>query len=295
MVGVAVGNKDINNIDTNVVSIKVYVKNKMSKEAIIKKYGVDGIIPRTVDSVRTDVVHVGNIEAQAYTNKIRPIAPGYSVGHPAITAGTIGGFFKDSDDDVVILGNNHVLANVNNCNICDLCVQPGPLDMPPSPFIGWIRPVIALEYIGHLKRFVRLEANGNVQDSAIVKVHPDLINNSGFIVSYPDGIESTGNPTDPVLGMNVIKFGRTTEMTTGTVTALNGTFSVNFGAYGTKAFNDCVVLTPMSAGGDSGSVIMRNEAGQDRVDVGLLFAGSPTVTLCNRITTVYDTYGLSRI
>lgn len=290
----AVGYRETNQNITNVVSIKVYVKNKMTKEEVTKAFGQDGLIPKTVANVRTDVVHAGDVRAQnTYISKVRPLRPGYSVGHPTTTAGTIGGFYRDSDGDVILLSNNHVLAVVNNAKICDVCVQPGPFDKTPNPFRGWIKPVINLDQIGFLKDYVRLEASGNLQDSAILKVHEDIIANSGIVTAYPDGIISQGGPLAPTIGMNVIKFGRTTGMTTGTITAINGTQDVNFGPYGTISFSDCIYTTPMSSGGDSGSVVMSNEPSSGgREDVGLLFAGSPSVTICNPISYAYTRYNI---
>ena len=267
------------------------MKNKLPKAEVVKLFGTDGLIPRSVGNVRTDVVHAGEVKAQSvYVDRIRPLQAGYSIGHPTVTAGTIGGFYKDTDNEIVILSNNHILAAVNTAKICDVCVQPGPIDKQPTPFRGWIRPVLALDQIGYLKDFVKLEISGNVQDSAILKVHEDIVSNAGILSTCPDGKAALGR-AEPQLGMNVLKFGRTTGMTTGTITALNGTQSVSFGAFGTLSFDDCIYTTPMSQGGDSGSVLMY-ENGQDRLDIGLLFAGSPSMTLHNPISYAYNRYNL---
>jgi len=44
-------------------------------------------------------------------------------------------------------------------------------------------------------------------------------------------------------------------------------------------FRDQILTTPMSAGGDSGSLV----ADRENLAVGLLFAGSPMVTILNQI------------
>src|SRR5256885_12833142 len=49
---------------------------------------------------------------------------GFSVGHPAITAGSIGARVTDGVN-VYILSNNHVLANSNDASIGDPELQPG--------------------------------------------------------------------------------------------------------------------------------------------------------------------------
>ncbi|MBI2072214.1 MAG: hypothetical protein HYT81_04100, partial [Gemmatimonadetes bacterium] len=45
------------------------------------------------------------------TTRQRPAPTGFSVGHPAITAGTIGARVKNGSGSVFVLSNNHVLAN----------------------------------------------------------------------------------------------------------------------------------------------------------------------------------------
>src|SRR5437016_14534636 len=62
------------------------------------------------------------------TKRARPAPPRYSVGHPSITAGTIGARVRDALGHVYILSNNHVLANSNGASIGDPEYQPGPFD-----------------------------------------------------------------------------------------------------------------------------------------------------------------------
>jgi hypothetical protein len=86
------------------------------------------------------------------------------------------------------------------------------------------------------------------------------------------------------LGQSVRKSGRTTDFTTGTVTLLNATVNV---AYGSKTgrFTGQIITTPMSQGGDSGSLIVD---GTENKAVGLLYAGSPQATIFNPIHEVLD-------
>ena len=70
------------------------------------------------------------------------------------------------------------------------------------------------------------------------------------------------------VGQDVIKAGRTTEVTTGTVIAINATVVVgpyydsNFGV-----FSQQIITTGMSAGGDSGSLLMDRELERRRAPV----------------------------
>jgi hypothetical protein len=87
------------------------------------------------------------------------------------------------------------------------------------------------------------------------------------------------------LGMSVRKSGRTTDFTTGTVTLLNATVNVAYGPSQTARFEGQVITTPMSQGGDSGSLIVD---GTENKAVGLLYAGSAQATIFNPIQDVLD-------
>lgn len=78
------------------------------------------------------------------------------------------------------------------------------------------------------------------------------------------------------------KTGRSTHFTTGRITAVDATIDVGFGGGRGARFRDQMVATDMSAGGDSGSLVLT----LDNVAVGLLFAGSPTAMIANQIENV---------
>ena len=89
------------------------------------------------------------------------------------------------------------------------------------------------------------------------------------------------------------KFGRTTELTTGEVTGVNATVNVGYGPGKTARFVKQIIIEPggFSAGGDSGSLIVTDD---DNLNpVGLLFAGSSTVTVANRIDLVLERFGVT--
>lgn len=87
------------------------------------------------------------------------------------------------------------------------------------------------------------------------------------------------------LGMAVRKSGRTTELTEGTITVLDATVTVNYGEGMVARFENQLVSTPMSQGGDSGSLLV---AADSQEAVGLLFAGSSQSTIFNPIDVVLD-------
>jgi hypothetical protein len=291
VVGVAVGHKWVNGVPVeNQHAVIVFVEKKRTRRGVTQKFSAGDIIPDQIDGVPTDVIEVGKIKKQAgFMDRVRPIKPGFSCGHHDITAGTIGGFFMDRDNEPVILSNNHVLANENRGQAGDAIYQPGPYDAKGDlTFRDWPDPVSALPYIATLKRFVTLKNDGNVQDSAIAVLHPKVVG-SGLIDSlYPTVNQACSGFGTAEVGMQVQKCGRTTGYTTGRVIALNGTFTIEYDFGGAK-FNDCVVMTPLSKGGDSGSLIM---------DMGMkgvahLFAGSNKVTLGNPINYAVNEYGLT--
>ena len=275
IIGTGVGLKYVNGRPTPEPAVLVFVQKKYAADEVTKQSDLE-FIPTKVDGVTTDVVEVGHIIPQSLRAKCRPLLPGTSIGHRGITAGTLGGFFTDRDHDLVILSNNHVIANENAAAIGDEIVQPGPMDANGN-----------LSAIANLKSFVRIEASGNLHDSAIAKVSDSLKNGSGINVFYPALNRAISGWADPTIQTPVQKVGRTTGYTNGRIIATNATFTIGYG-FGPATFTDCIVCTNMSAGGDSGSVIMDMNMNA----VGLLFAGSGKVTLATPISKVRSHYGL---
>lgn len=114
------------------------------------------------------------------------------------------------------------------------------------------------------------------------KKHPQLGRQEHSGYRYPQYDTSRTNPWSPVQ-----KSGRTTGRTTGTIQTVNATVSVDYGAgCGTAKFVGQFIVTPggFSAPGDSGSLILTNNTAKK--PVGLLFAGSSTITVANRIADV---------
>ena len=89
----------------------------------------------------------------------------------------------------------------------------------------------------------------------------------------------------------MLKVGRTTALTHGTVVGLRGESLVDYGNRQIAQFSDQIVIGPggFSAPGDSGSAIMS----ADMLFGGLLFAGSDVITLAGRASTVMALLGVS--
>lgn len=136
----------------------------------------------------------------------------------------------------------------------------------------------------------------NRVDAAIAEVRPGAVDLNGTILDIGPVSHYIAAPA---LGMPVKKSGRTTGLTTGTITGLNATVDVTYSqqcGVGSQVarFVGQIVIGPggFSAGGDSGSLIVQDTAGCPHA-VGLLFAGGSTVTIANPISDVLVELGVS--
>ncbi|MBI5567620.1 MAG: trypsin-like peptidase domain-containing protein [Chloroflexi bacterium] len=257
------------------------------------------LVPRTINGVKTDVIETGKIVAFQQQGKMRPARPGISIGHYLITAGTFGCLVQ-KNGQVFILSNNHVLANSNDAQVGDPIWQPGKFDGGTSADqIGTLEQFIPIGFPGGgttppgcspLAAILKLfnpggtpksqinEPGNNTVDCAIARpTSPDLVTPDILNIGVPSGV---GTAT---LGTALQKMGRTTAYTTGQITQIDVTVSVDYGGK-VAVFKNQLMAGAMSAGGDSGSAVLDM---QQRV-VGLLYAGSDTTTILNPIQFVLD-------
>lgn len=296
VVAVGVGLKVRGGEKTNQTALVVSVKEKLPREAVKKKE----LIPESVEGLVTDVIESDVIKIQQIdpTKRHRPIMPGISIGHPAITAGTFGCVIE-KDNSNFILSNNHVMANSNDAVKGDPILQPGihdggvlvedrvaslysfvpikftelPIECPITEFLQWGLNWLA-KTLGSRHRFTAYmqNDNANLVDAALAKIEvpfeaiiPEIGEVAGFGVT---GLDS-----------EVKKFGRTTGFTTSKVQQVEATVNVQYGEGRIVTFEDQFIAGAMSAGGDSGSAVLN----PDNEIVGLLFAGSDTLTIFNDI------------
>ena len=248
---------------------------------LLERPGVAGI-PQEIEGVPVQVVVTGEILALATTDWFaRPVPIGVSTGHPDITAGTIACRVTDGTN-FYALSNNHVYANSNEASLGDAVIQPGTYDKGSSP----------ADDIGTLADFEPIvfsrRARNEIDAAIAISTIADLGN------ATPAAGYGTPNSTivDASIGQQVQKFGRTTGLTTGNVTGLNATVNVGYGPGQTAKFVKQIIIEPggFSAGGDSGSLIV-TEVGNN--PVGLLFAGSSSITVANQIGLVLDRFGVT--
>jgi hypothetical protein len=255
-------------------------------------------IPSVIDSVPVAVDVSGRFMARSDpTTRQRPAPLGFSVGHPAITAGSIGARVRDGTGNLFVLSNNHVLANANNALIGDPIYQPGPYDGGT-----------AADQIGTLAAFDPIVFSilaSNTIDAALAATTAANVGNAtptddGYGMPnsaiYGDANhDGTFDNVSALLGLNVQKYGRTTKLTQGQITGVNATVLVCYDTQCSKEarFVDQLLITPggFSGGGDSGSLIVTADGNKN--PVGLLFAGSSTQTIANRIDRVLSYFGVT--
>lgn len=311
VIGVGIGQKETEGKATEELSLKVLVQEKVAISALSAK----DLIPKEVNGIHTDVVQIGKVHAfQNPKARYRPAMPGISIGHYAITAGTFGAVVRDaSTNQRLILSNNHVLANSNNASKGDTILQPGRADGGKDP----------QDRIADLERFVKIAWKGGGDDDddkcpiaaffesllnalaamtgsstrlkQVRSTGPNLVDaavakpiNDEIIEDAIMNIGAVSGTREAVVGLKVRKSGRTTGYTEGVINTLDATIEVGYGS-NVAVFEQQILTNDMSDPGDSGSLIVS----EDNKAVGLLFAGSTTVTVINPISAVLSALNIT--
>ncbi len=130
---------------------------------------------------------------------------------------------------------------------------------------------------GSSTRLKQVKTSGvNLVDAAVAKpVNDDIIEDAILKIGAVSGT------VDAAVGMKVRKSGRTTGYTEGVINTLDATIEVGYGS-NVAVFEQQILTNDMSDPGDSGSLIVS----EDNRAVGLLFAGSSSVTVINPIAAV---------
>ncbi|KCZ71178.1 hypothetical protein ANME2D_03210 [Candidatus Methanoperedens nitroreducens] len=212
----------------------------------------------------------------------RPVFGGISVGNPYITAGTLGLVTYDG----YVLSNAHVLALNGRSKFLPIgtpILQPGKYDGGTSD-----------NEIGKLHKYIPITFNNlranNYADAAISTL---VVNGTkGEVLDETDnGFYTISGTTEVLKGDTVRKSGRTTGVTTNTVQDTQASVRVS---YGNKwaIFRDQIIVNhinqPFSKPGDSGSAVDK-----DGKFVGLVFAGSDTISVVNKAKYITSGLGIS--
>ncbi|MDD1660258.1 MAG: S1 family peptidase [Methanomicrobiales archaeon] len=307
VVAAGIGYKVVGGARTGKLSIVCSVVRKVPEALLAAR----DLVPVEIRGIPTDVVETGILRAQlARTDRWRPAPGGVSIGHPSITAGTLGCLVR-KNQQLCILSNNHVLAAENVAAIGDPIIQPGTYDggRDPADRIAVLQEFVPIQFLTSdpsdcpLARGIAALANlfaravgsttrpqavrfleaENMVDAALAgpvnleDVSPEILD-----LGVVQSIGSAG------LGTPVRKSGRTTAVTTGEIQQVDVTADVSYGAGRTARFTGQLMAGAMSQGGDSGSAVL--DGGGNLV--GLLFAGSDTTTLINPVEHVVAALGI---
>lgn len=322
VIGVETGLKEVSGEETDELSIRVLVKEKVPESQLSENQ----VIPKTIKGVKTDVEPQGGeitipplleIPDKERTDKWRPSPFGVSIGHIDITAGTQGTLVR-KNKELYTLSNAHVKSNVNKGDIGDTIIQPGShdggtkedklellhdyipiktIDKSDCPVSNTIIKTLNTisKILGRQSRFeAKTKGVKNRVDAAIGK--PENIDN---IEPYVLGKKENGKynkrfhrgSREPKVGEEVWVSGRTLgykgKETNAKVKSTDATIQVRYPG-GIAIFENQVHIKSdeqFSKGGMSGSAVASQE---DNKVTSLLFAGNRdgTQTYANNIITV---------
>jgi hypothetical protein len=304
VVATGIGYKTVAGKPTSELAIVCSVDNKKPVSRLQKA----DIIPSRIHNIPTDVRATGLFRAlNVPTARFRPVPGGCSISHTEVSAGTLGCWVQKGDQ-LYLLSNNHVIANSNEAQIGDLILQPGSYDggINPEDIIAELSDFIPISFqeemqtsASGLSRWItgclnglsklmgsqtrlkayRMQSRDNKTDCAIAKPL-----STEDIAQEILQIGSVAAIKEAELDMKIKKSGRTTGLTTSAIEQTDVTVSVSYGYNKTAVFSDQLLAGAMSQGGDSGSAVLDIHNNL----VGLLYAGSETSTLINRIQNVFD-------
>ncbi|MDH4231832.1 MAG: S1 family peptidase [Nitrospirota bacterium] len=220
-----------------------------------------------------------------------PVPIGVSTGNEnECSAGTIGARVTDGVH-FYALSNNHVYALENDApqHESNRVLQPGLYDtgcIAGGNFIG----ELPRDRVSDFFIPINFGTGSNTVDAALALIYADS-NGSPMLgnATPPNGYGTPDSTTaDAAIRQAVQKYGRTSQLTAGTVTAINGMITINYGAAGNAAFNNQIIVQsakPFIKPGDSGSLLVTKTGLKA---VGLLFAGDSTgkYAIANDIDTV---------
>ncbi len=187
-----------------------------------------------------------------------------------------------------IVSNNHVLADADTAIVGDAISQPGLVDVGCN--------ASAAQTVANFSQAIPLHT-GNV-DAAIAQVVPGEVDTSGAILEIGNPASTIAPDDSTAVGRRVAKSGRTTGLTCAAIASVSTNVKVQYqrgcgkGKKFTVLYLNQVLVnsSSFSAGGDSGSLIVTADSVQP---IALLFAGSSTTTIGNRISDVTSALGVS--
>ncbi len=203
-------------------------------------------------------------------------------------SGTLGSLVTKSGADY-ILSNNHILADSDTATVGDNISQPGLVDVNCNVNNN-------AQIVANFSQAVPL-GTANV-DAAIAQIIGGEVDTSGAILDVGVPANTTAPIDSSAVGRGVAKSGRTTGLTCATIGSINTNVRVQYqkgcnqGKKFTVRYTNQILInsSSFSAGGDSGSLIVTSDTAEP---IGLLYAGSSSTTIGNRISDVTAALGVS--
>jgi len=254
--------------------------------------------------------HGGNPPALNAQKDFQTLRCGIGITNPVdsyphgLSVGTLGFFVRDEDGDAHLVSNNHVIGRLNDADNGDPVVQPGTLDltgvelqlMPDLPTLVAQLGIAEVSAVVPLQFRTATGTPNNFVDAAMARLNGRRPDGDIDRLTFGGGIAGVADPYQQAAdgsiegSARVYKVGRTTGYTEGEVFMLAAARTVNYRGKTAHFVGQILVrptldnVGPFSNSGDSGSGVLndRNEI------MGLLFAGSPNVTIVNPIERVLD-------
>jgi hypothetical protein len=214
--------------------------------------------PTKTASASVTVTPLENQEEQAFPIKLG--ASGVNANSQDCCSGTLGSLLADENGKQYILSNNHIIGRVGHAVVGEAIVQPGYVDTGCNFALP--------NTVAHFTAAPPVEA-ANV-DAAIAQVVSGAVDSHGEIIGL-GGIASDGSyisappanaTVDAFVGMAVAKSGRTTGLSCGTVTGVNGLIRIDLSAECgnptgiSVLFDNQIFMGNIANYGDSGSLIV---------------------------------------
>ena len=210
--------------------------------------------------------------------RIRPLRSGYSIGGASTSAGTIGAFARDSSGKTYIISAAHVLAT-------NPTITSGPVVQPAIYDGGKLRS----DQVATFSKSTPLHDRSPIWSLlGLAELSPT--------VAFDPEIQQIGQlkgvrkDLAGLLGIKVRAVGRTSGLMNGVVEAVQLTFTMvspNQSDGGKViTFTNGIATTRMSAGGDSGALVVDEEG----YAVGVIVAGSETMTIVAPIAQFLESF-----
>ena len=244
-------------------------------------------LPSRIGELPVVAEAVGPIRPFALSTRYRPVPIGVSAGNAnECLPGTIGCMLERGGKRYM-LSANHVFARQNQASLGEAILQPSLPDVDPA--CAPARPSMIVGELSDFEPVVYDAKTPNRMDAAIAEVTADESICATLPVFY--GLPSSQTRT-PFVGLSVLKVGRTTELTRGTIKAINVKVKIGFPS-GVALFVDQILTSKgFGAFGDSGSLMVTDD-GQSH-PVGMVIGGSANGSaIASPIDPILERFGAS--